>query len=64
MLQMFKFQFIELMISVTFLCPNKKVTKEVVIGEALMPRCRATNCTLPYGTPPARIKLLHDVLTT
>ena len=35
-------------IGVTFLSPNKKVTKEVGIGEALMPRCRATNCVLPY----------------
>ena len=34
--------------NVTFLCPNKKVTKEVGIGEVLMPRSRATNCTLPY----------------
>ena len=30
-----KFQFDKLMISVTFLSPNKKVTKEIGIGEAL-----------------------------
>ena len=30
-----KLEFIELAISVTFLCPNKKVTKEIVRGEAL-----------------------------
>ena len=34
-------------IYVTFLFPNKKVTKEIVIGEALMPRCRATNAPSP-----------------
>jgi len=30
-----KFQFGELTVGVTFLCPNKKVTKEIGIGEAL-----------------------------
>ena len=35
------------MVDVTFLCPNKKVTKEIVIGEALMPRSRATNAPSP-----------------
>ena len=34
-----KFQFIALSIGVTFLCPNKKVTKEVVRGEALRAKC-------------------------
>jgi hypothetical protein len=34
----FKLQFIDLMIDVTFLSPNKKVTKEVVIGEAFVSR--------------------------
>ena len=34
-------------IDVTFLSPNKKVTKEVVTGEALMPRRKRDKCTLP-----------------
>jgi len=34
-LQLFKLEFIDPMADVTFLCPNKKVTKEVVRGEAL-----------------------------
>ena len=32
---------------VTFLFPNKKVTKEIGIGAALMPRSRATNASAP-----------------
>jgi len=52
------------MTGVTFLFPNKKVTKEIVIGEALMPRCRATNCTLPYVPLPRALEILRDVLTT
>jgi len=32
---------------VTFLSPNKKVTKEVGIGEAFMTRCRAPNAPSP-----------------
>ena len=44
-----KFQFIKLMKSVTFLCPNKKVTKEVVRGEAL----RANRILAPDPTPAA-----------
>ena len=51
-------------IRVTFLSPNKKVTKEVGIGEALMPRCRATNCVLPYVPHPHAPKKPRDVLTT
>ena len=39
--------FFESTIYVTFLFPNKKVTKEVVIGKALMPRSRATNAPSP-----------------
>ena len=35
----FKFQFIDQSIGVTFLCPNKKVTKEVIRGEALRAKC-------------------------
>ena len=35
MAQEIKFQFVELMTGVTFLFPNKKVTKEIGIGEAL-----------------------------
>ena len=37
------------MIRVTFLCPNKKVTKEVVRGEAL----RANRILAPDPTPAA-----------
>ena len=44
-----KFQFVELTISVTFLCPNKKVTKEVVRGEAF----RANRTLAPDPTPAA-----------
>ena len=51
-------------IGVTFLCPHKKVTKESVIGEALMPRCRATNCVLPYVPYPHAPKKPRDVLMT
>ena len=46
---MVKFQFGELMTGVTFLCPNKKVTKEVVRGEAL----RANRILAPDPTPAA-----------
>ena len=35
----FKLEFIDPMGDVTFLCPNKKVTKEVVRGEALRAKC-------------------------
>ena len=45
----FKFQFVELTIGVTFLFPNKKVTKEVVRGEAL----RANSILAPDPTPAA-----------
>ena len=45
----FKFQFIGQSISVTFLCPNKKVTKEIVRGEAL----RANRILAPAPTPAA-----------
>ena len=48
-MMLFKFQFIELMTGVTFLCPNKKVTKEVVRGEAL----RANSILAPDPTPAA-----------
>ena len=44
----FKFQFIILTIGVTFLCPNKKVTKEVVRGEALR-----ANTGIAERLPPA-----------
>ena len=36
----FKVEFIDPMCDVTFLFPNKKVTKEVVRGEALRAKCR------------------------
>ena len=39
--------FINRVLSVTFLYPNKKVTKEIVIGEALMPCSRTTNAPSP-----------------
>ncbi|MBE6979820.1 MAG: hypothetical protein E7431_05545 [Ruminococcaceae bacterium] len=42
-------ELIELMTDVTFLCPNKKVTKEVVRGEAL----RANRILAPDPTPAA-----------
>jgi len=42
-----KLEFITQLIDVTFLFPNKKVTKEVGIGEALMPRSRAPNALSP-----------------
>ena len=32
---------------ITFLFPNKKVTEEIGIGEALMPRSRASNTPSP-----------------
>jgi hypothetical protein len=41
--------FIVPMIRVTFLCPNKKVTKEIVRGEAL----RANRILAPDPTPAA-----------
>ena len=42
-----KFQFIALKICVTFLCPNKKVTKEVVLGEALRANTPSPRTPLP-----------------
>ena len=44
-----KLEFIAPMPQVTFLCPNKKVTKEVVRGEAL----RANRTLAPDPTPAA-----------
>ena len=44
-----KFQFIVLTMGVTFLFPNKKVTKEVVRGEAF----RANSILAPDPTPAA-----------
>ena len=44
-----KSMFVEQMCSVTFLCPNKKVTKEIVRGEAL----RANRILAPDPTPAA-----------
>ena len=41
--------FIDPMADVTFLCPNKKVTKEVVRGEAF----RANSILAPDPTPAA-----------
>ena len=46
---LYKFQFIAQPMGVTFLCPNKKVTKEVVRGEAL----RANRILAPDPTPAA-----------
>ena len=45
----FKLQFVVLLTGVTFLCPNKKVTKEIVRGEAL----RANRILAPDPTPAA-----------
>ena len=45
----YKLEFIAAMIYVTFLCPNKKVTKEIVRGEAL----RANRTLAPGPTPAA-----------
>ena len=44
-----KLEFIDPMHDVTFLCPNKKVTKEVVRGEAF----RANSILAPDPTPAA-----------
>ena len=44
-----KLEFIAPMADVTFLCPNKKVTKDVVRGEAL----RANRILAPDPTPAA-----------
>ena len=44
----FKSEFIDPMCDVTFLCPNKKVTKEVVRGEALR-----ANAEIVERLPPA-----------
>ena len=44
-----KLEFIDPIRNVTFLCPNKKVTKEVVRGEAL----RANRILAPDPTPAA-----------
>ena len=46
-----KLVFVEMMLGVTFLSPNKKVTKEVVRGEAL----RANSILAPDPTPAATI---------
>ena len=43
-----KLEFIDPMADVTFLCPNKKVTKEVVRGEALRAN-RMNFCALATG---------------
>ena len=64
MRQTVKLEFIVPMVDVTFLCPNKKVTKEIVIGEALMPCSRTTNCTLPYVPHPRALTMPRDALTT
>ena len=52
------------LLGVTFLSPNKKVTKEVGTGEALMPRYRATNCVLPCVPHPHALGMPRGVLTT
>ena len=60
----FKLQFIAPMIDVTFLYSNKKVTKEVVIGEAFVSRCRAPNAPSPMYPTSAHLEIaqqLNDV---
>ena len=49
----YKLEFIAAMIYVTFLCPNKKVTKEIVRGEALR------KCILAPDPTPAAIATAH-----
>ena len=50
--------------SVTFLFPNKKVTKEVVLGAALEPRCRVSNTPAPMYPTRGALGLPRGVLTT
>ena len=60
----FKLQFTNLLIGVTFLSPNKKVTKEVVIGEAFVSRSRAPNAPSPMYPTSAHLVIaqqLNDV---
>ena len=49
-----KLEFIDSISDVTFLCPNKKVTKEVVRGEALR-----ANCILAPDPTPAAMATAH-----
>ena len=49
--------FVERMSIVTFLCPNKKVTKEFVRGEAL----RANGILAPAPLPPQRLPPTENV---
>jgi len=51
-------------IGVTFLSLNKKVTKEVSIGEALTAGSSRTRAALPYEPLPARTWHLPKTLTT
>ena len=43
----FVWEDISAIVVITFLFPNKKVTKEIGIGEALVPRSRASNTPPP-----------------
>ena len=48
--------------NVTFLSPNKKVTKEVGIGKALKAALPRVPAALPYVPIPARTGLLRSIL--
>ena len=50
-----KLMFVKRMRIVTFLCPNKKVTKEIVRGEALRAKCR-NHGALATGKRPILIR--------
>mgnify|MGYP003530059775 CR=1 FL=1 len=50
--KVYKLAFIDPMCDVTFLCPNKKVTKEVVRGEALRANASSPRTPLPPRKPP------------
>ena len=52
MKQSFKLRFIDRMVDVTFLCPNKKVTKEVVRGAS-------GKCILAPDPTPAALTTAH-----
>ena len=59
----FKFQFVELTITVTFLYPNKKVTNEVVRGEAFRANSRKYGA-LATGKRPILIRCAEHHLAS
>ena len=52
------------LVYITFLSPNKKVTKEIGIGEALEPCCRTSNTPSPMYPTRGALGMPHGVLTT